>query len=740
MTNDKLKFGGIIMKNHLHPIFWKVKDTLSRLRKSSGKGTKKVEERNNKVKVKNHKLNLNSFKPGSLKNSILGKLSVSFISIIVIALLLVGVITSLKVSSGAKDTFISSTNEILVQNKNYVDLIVNNVDNYCLQVFADEELRKALTNEYTGNYEKFTAESNASKEILNLVMTNSTIDNMYIVVPDGISAGTSGFSAAALKSLNIKEEEFYKKAIEANGSEVWLPPHQDKLISNNTSKVISEVRSLKDVYTSKNVGVIKVNVKPKLFQDALAKIKIGQNGYMFIVDKDGYIISHPDEKMIGENKKGTEVIDKALSQESSGTFNYKDSNTDMFAVYTSSDKTGWRYVAVVPNKELTGSARSIVSIITVMSLVCLILTVIGTIFISYLISHPIKKIAQAMYRMENGDLTVMVDYNSKDELGQLGDNFNKMAQNLRDLVASVKDTVYSTNEASVIISESTGQLAVSTSDVSRVVEEIALGAGNQADQASKCVDTVESLGREIVSVVTYSGYVSSASNDTNDKAGEGEKTVITLKEKFHESARVIGEISESISELSENTKEIEEILDSINKISQQTNLLALNAAIEAARAGEAGRGFAVVAGEVRKLAEESKSAADRIGRIIKNVNSRTRDSVNTAKSIIDTLENQTVYVDSTLNVFRDIKDSIETAVQKINELNAAISNVDNGKNLIINSVEQIAAISQETAASTEEVSSSAEQQAASVQEMNSLAGELNNTTLKLKELVDKFII
>jgi Methyl-accepting chemotaxis protein len=685
-------------------------------------------------------------KKSTFKNSILGKMSIAFVSVIVLTLLLIGITTSTKIRSEIKRQFISSTNQILQQNKNYVDSITSSIDGFAIQILSDRDIIKKLTSSYNNSHDLLQAKVDISSKMENLLFTNNALDSMYILTPDGERCvGTTGFPSDTFDKTKAKDIDFYKKSVEENGKVFWMPPQEDKNFkldaAKSSNKVISEVRLGKDSLTNEVFGVMKVNIKPKALQSALSSVKIGKSGFMYIIDNDGFIISHPDDNLLGTSLKGNSQIDRILSGKESDSFSYNDQNkrTKMFTVYTTSEKTGWKYIAVVPYKELTQSANSVLIMIILISVVCLILTILASTFISMTVAKPVKKVNEAMKRVESGDLTVRFDYDAKDEIGQLSGSFNRMVSGLNSLMANIKSMVDNTSSTTKIINDSSNQIAVSASDVSRVVQEIAGGAGNQAEQSSACVEITNKLGSEITAVAGYSSNVSSASGDTKEKAEEGEKTVIALKERFMESTKVIEEITEAISGLTKNTHEIETIIASMNRISGQTNMLALNAAIEAARAGEAGRGFAVVASEVRKLAEESKKAADNIGLIIKNVNASTKETVDTARSIVETMQGQEEYVNATLSVFKGIKESIGIVVERIGELNTAANNMDSGKEKIMSSIEQIAAVSEETAASTEEVSASTEQQTASVQEMNSLAGELYNTSQKLKKMMDKFI-
>lgn len=673
------------------------------------------------------------------RESIMGKIISCFTGIILLSLITVGFASYIEINNQVKSQFVSNTNEILAQSRNYVDLVTDMVDNYSMQIFTDKNIKGYMAvGENASDYDKFMVSQNISKSLSTITSTSNILDSIFLINPDGVSVGFPK-TYSPKDGSNIKEKDYYKKAEELGGKSFWIPPHkQDK--STDEAVIMSHTRLFNDMDTNKKLGLIMIDIRPDVIQSALADAKIGKNGYLYVVDEDGFIISHPDNSVLGKNIKDDVSVKGALSGEE-GQYTYTKDNIKMFAVYTTSSKTGWKYIATLPERELTSSADNIRNIIILICIICLATTIFLSIKITLLfIVRPLNKVKAAMAAVEEGDLSVSVSYGSKDEFGQLGNSFNKMVSNLKVLIGEVRDAVTASGGASKMVEESSRQLSESTTEVSRVIEEIAAGAGEQAQHASQSVETAEGFGKEVEAVVSYTRDVHGASNTAMEKIREGTGAVEMLKGKSLESADVIRRVSDTISELSNNTREIEDILATITGIAEQTNLLSLNAAIEAARAGEAGRGFAVVANEVRNLADESKEAADNIGLIIKNVNTRTKEAVENAKSIVTVVEEQVRYIENTMDAFSHISGSMGMVDEKLDKLNGAINNISDGKENILKSIEQIASVSQETAASTEQISASTQEQAASVEEMAKMAEQLNDLSVKLNELTERFKI
>jgi methyl-accepting chemotaxis protein len=181
-------------------------------------------------------------------------------------------------------------------------------------------------------------------------------------------------------------------------------------------------------------------------------------------------------------------------------------------------------------------------------------------------------------------------------------------------------------------------------------------------------------------------------------------------------------------------------VDTINGIAEQTNLLSLNASIEAARAGEVGKGFAVVADEIRKLADQSKLAANQIGEIIHGIQTQSGKTVTTAKQSEAILGSQEEIISSTIRIFDDINKQVENLLENISGLSYGINNIESTKNDTLKAIESISAISQETAASSEELSVTAENQLNAVQALTSAADKLKENAKDLNEAVNIFKI
>jgi methyl-accepting chemotaxis protein len=323
---------------------------------------------------------------------------------------------------------------------------------------------------------------------------------------------------------------------------------------------------------------------------------------------------------------------------------------------------------------------------------------------------PVRKLGIASKAMAQGDLTVDLDIESKGDISELIDAFKEMADSLHNLVAQVQSSSGTVAISSNDLASMTEEMNASAEQVSSTVQQMANGAQNQSEQTQKVNTGMQNLA-ELVSQVTKN------SQEANNISGKANETA-------QHGGNVIKESANVVKELNERSQQIVEIVNVITSIADQTNLLALNAAIEAARAGEHGRGFAVVAEEVRKLAEESAKAADKIAELIKGIQGETTKA--------------TESMDTALGSLDEIVKSVNDTAENVQKITVAMNEQSSEVEKVVSASGEIAAAAEEAAASSEEVSSATEEQTASMQQMSSSAQQLSRLAVGLQDSVARF--
>ncbi|WP_315794762.1 methyl-accepting chemotaxis protein [Paenibacillus sp. BIC5C1] len=384
-------------------------------------------------------------------------------------------------------------------------------------------------------------------------------------------------------------------------------------------------------------------------------------------------------------------------------------------------------------------AEKAFNIILGVTIVAFLVSMFIAFFIASIISRPIQKMNAAAVLIADGDLTSeKIVLKNKDELGTLADSFNVMTGNLREMIQSVSMTSEQVAASSEELLASAEQNTRASEQISETVEELAVGTSDQVDMVKRSSQAMSemALGSEQIAELAQSVSVSAV--DAANQSAEGNMIIQQAVEQMGSVRNSIASLTELVTGLGERSAEIGTITEVINNIARQTNLLALNAAIEAARAGEHGRGFAVVAGEVRKLAEESSTSAQRITDLVQLIQKDTDHAVQAVKVNSNETEAGIEIVTAAGQAFEQISDAVNKVAGEIQEVSAGSEEMSASTNEVVGYVDQISNIAGEAAGGVHNVSAATQQQLASMEEIASSAGSLSKMAEELQEQINKF--
>lgn len=374
------------------------------------------------------------------------------------------------------------------------------------------------------------------------------------------------------------------------------------------------------------------------------------------------------------------------------------------------------------------------------SILGLLVVLVALYTILYKIIRPIHTLAASFARVATGegDLTVRLDDQRKDEIGEVTRYFNSFIANIQNIIRISQETATQVKHLAEMLSTTSNENSKAVEHVAIAVQQVAADANKQNQNILRLATNTDEITLGMHKMVDHAKEASTLSEESQRQADKGGENAVVVTDRTKQLRLKVTEVTGSISRLSEHSRDISQIIDMIKAISGQTNLLALNAAIEAARAGDAGKGFSVVAGEIRKLAEQTNSAADNVTSKILQV----QQQVGTVQSANVTLGTELTQIETAVGSLSDTLHDIinhssnsKCAVDRIAALNQEASSSFAG---IASSSQEIAGASSEIAAQSQSSAASIEEQTASIQEFTATAQQLSQLADSLESLVTKF--
>ena len=363
---------------------------------------------------------------------------------------------------------------------------------------------------------------------------------------------------------------------------------------------------------------------------------------------------------------------------------------------------------------------------------------IALLFLSGMISRNIHRMIQSVEKVRQGDLTVPANGKARGEFQRLHNQFNQVIQQFHDMVANVYLSIEEVKHLTDTVATTATATAQTARQISASADSVAKGAGTQANDSGECAKIAGELIRGLEMVAESAAIMAKKAEAADEITGFGRQNVAELLEKSNSSGRTIQEIARLMKDLGDKAKNIGQITTVINGIARQTNLLSLNAAIEASRAGEAGRGFAVVAAEIKKLAEQSLRFNEEIVAIIRGIQEQINATTAAVDTTLDTLATQSESVHQTNEAFHNISNATKELFEQLDVVRSGIDQLVDQKSRLSDSIVNIAAVAEETAAATVEMASLMYSQSNSDEVLVQLSGNLDRLITDLDQKVERF--
>ncbi|MBP7177218.1 MAG: methyl-accepting chemotaxis protein [Thermoclostridium sp.] len=527
-------------------------------------------------------------------------------------------------------------------------------------------------------------------------------------------------SGMTYDNVDLSQREYFKSAI-AGTTYISSPLVTTRPGANNA--VVLHVAA--KISNDKGYeGVAFAELSNDLFSQIIKDVKVGEKGYGMIVDKTGTIIAHQDNTMVEsfvnyiklaekdpEYKELGSFVSEAISKKS-GKASINVKGSDKFIVYTPiAGPEGWALALITDQYEMLSTYFNALNNSILASLLCLVLAAVIAVFIARSIGEPIKKISAVADQVAAGDLDVVLDVKSKNEIGRLATSFTNLIASTREQALAIERVADTDLTVDVPIRSDKDligkKLSKLVSDLNEVMNKIASASDQVASGSKQVSDSSMALSQgateQASSVQELTASLEEISVQTKlnaQNANNANQLTENAKMNAVQGNNQMQEMLKAMEDINESSANISKIIKVIDDIAFQTNILALNAAVEAARAGQHGKGFAVVAEEVRNLAARSAKAAKETTDMIEGSIKKSDNGTRITRETADALKKIVYDIDK-------VAELVSSIAVASNEQAAGIEQINQGIMQVSQVVQTNSATSEESAAASEELSSQA---------------------------------
>ncbi|MCI1208152.1 MAG: methyl-accepting chemotaxis protein [Treponema sp.] len=555
----------------------------------------------------------------------------------------------------------------------------------------------------------------------------------------------------------------YVKAVLDGGHDKYI---SNPITSRFDSSLVFQVCVAAYNAQRQKIGLFAASVSLDSLQKKVEQIKVGEKGYLAVVDGNGVSIVDPDENLHMQNL--AQNADKSLSELAGRLINRETGTgtvtTDRYGKcsvsFTPVPETPWSAIIVIPESQVNETAVSLGRSIAIECLAFAVLLILINGLMILASIRPLKTVDTAVNTIASGnaDLTQRIQQTINNEIGSVVAGFNNFIAKLQSIIADVKASKDELSKAGTGLQDSMKDNEAAVSQIITSIDSVNNEITNQSASVEETAGAVTQISQNIVSldkmIETQASGITEASAAVEEMIGNiggvnqsVEKMASSfneLEERAQNGSEKQERVREQIEKISGQSEMLEDANAAIASIASQTNLLAMNAAIEAAHAGEAGKGFSVVADEIRKLSETSTVQSKTIGEQLKKIRDSIGSVVTESGASSEAFASVSGKINETntlvvqikgamaeqLSGSKQINEALHIMNDSTSEVRSASAEMSDGQKAIL---EEVRRLQEATTAMKERITEMSQ----SAQKINGTGKTLNSISRDVEEAIDR---
>ncbi len=360
-------------------------------------------------------------------------MAAAFSCLILFTVLVTGIISFSLTSEAVEKNSREYVYQLIEQVNSNIESYIVSMENISLTALYSNDIREYLSKKQLSTNEATVYSGNIYRLFNSVLSSRSDISSIMVFGNNGRVVIANENRVTQLNPYNNpKDQAWYKKAVEAGGEAVVSSSHVQNVLEEASYRwVVSLSREMVGADGEK-LGVFLVDLNYSVINDMCSRIKLGNRGYIFIIDNEGNIVYHPQQQLVYTNIK-KEMINEVLNSKSNYFITNEGNDSRIYNIKESAH-TGWKIVGVAYLNELVSNKEYIKNSYFLWGFISLLIAILLSIFLSLRISKPVRKLESSMRKVENGNFDIKVDVVSSDEIGELSKTFNIMIAKIKELM------------------------------------------------------------------------------------------------------------------------------------------------------------------------------------------------------------------------------------------------------------------------------------------------------------------